>query len=555
MPARAQRLRLLAAAAEDERVAALEPHDRRARRARARRSSAFVSSWGTCSPPPILPTSTSSRVGARVVERLGRDQPVVEDDVGAARCSSSARAVSRPGIARARRRRGTTVAGAQRPRLRAARAAAAAATRSAPRRAPRGPCAVDARRAPTRAVGQRRRTRAAQRPRRRACAWAPTGVSQSRRARATSARSAPARASPARRRSPRRGPRASPVAGLERRRPGPAAGTSSVQQRADLVVAARGASQPGGGEHDRVALAVGELAQPRVDVAAQLDDLEVGAQRAAAARGGAATPCRRGRPSASASSERAPHSASRASARGGTAASSRPSGSCGRARPWPSARRGRSRRAAARARARATQRALSAAVAAPRSPRRHDRRRARASPPQQRRRPGAPAPAPARCRACRSSRRSALERADVVGRRRSGAASSGGVGASARLVEPEQLAQRAACACAVPRSASFRRSVGSCSRRCMTARAIASTRARSRGDARLPAARRSRPAPGRRSPSPCSRSAAIVGSTSSWPSQRAKRWISSSTIASARAPRPRARSRLRATTACRSSMS
>ena len=48
-----------------------------------RSSSSFVVSCGTCSPPPILPTSTSSASGARAVERAVGDELVVEDDVGA----------------------------------------------------------------------------------------------------------------------------------------------------------------------------------------------------------------------------------------------------------------------------------------------------------------------------------------------------------------------------------------------------------------------------------------------------------------------------------------
>ena len=72
--ARAQRLRLLAAAAEDERVAALEAHDGAPGRRVLDAAAALVSSWGTCSPPPTLPTSTSSASARRVRERLGRDR-------------------------------------------------------------------------------------------------------------------------------------------------------------------------------------------------------------------------------------------------------------------------------------------------------------------------------------------------------------------------------------------------------------------------------------------------------------------------------------------------
>ena len=96
--------------------------------------------------------------------------------------------------------------------------------------------------------------------------------------------------------------------------------------------------------------------------------------------------------------------------------------------------------------------------------------------------------------------------------------------------------------------------MGSCNSLLATARAIASTRARSRGEADS-----QRPSFSARTCStsalPRSRSALTVGSASSWPSQRAKRWISSSTICSARAASSARVDRLRETTACRSSMS
>ena len=54
-PAAAQRLGLLAAAAEHERVASLQAHDRRARPTRARPAAASISACGIDGPPPSLP--------------------------------------------------------------------------------------------------------------------------------------------------------------------------------------------------------------------------------------------------------------------------------------------------------------------------------------------------------------------------------------------------------------------------------------------------------------------------------------------------------------------
>ena len=97
---------------------------------------------------------------------------------------------------------------------------------------------------------------------------------------------------------------------------------------------------------------------------------------------------------------------------------------------------------------------------------------------QQRRPPGAPAPGPARCRASRSSR-PALERADVVGRRRLGRR----LGRRRASAGASSSPKSSRSSCWRPCPLSFRRIVGSCSSRCMTARATASMRARSRGDA------------------------------------------------------------------------
>ena len=74
---------LLAAAAEDEGVAALEPHDGRGRRARARPARRSISSCVIACRPGALPASTSRQPGGASVEQRVAGQPVVHHDVGA----------------------------------------------------------------------------------------------------------------------------------------------------------------------------------------------------------------------------------------------------------------------------------------------------------------------------------------------------------------------------------------------------------------------------------------------------------------------------------------
>ena len=368
---------------------------------------------------------------------------------------------------------GADEVGGHGPAPRARRRSAAARATSAPERLGLG--ARRARRAPRRCRRRRRRTRAASaRPAPRTCACAPTGVWQSASSARTSARSA-ASARAAGGVVDRRDERL--VAGA--RRHGQAALAGGGDELVERRAARRrgpGARSPARGQHDRVVVAVGELAQARVDVAAQLDHVEVRRAARAAARRGAATTSRRARPRPARPATRAPHSASRGSARGGTAAMTMPVGQLGRHVLGRVHRAVDRRRRAARASSSRTQRSLSdaglAAVAA-----RHDLDQLVLAA-EQRRPPGAPAPAPARCRASRSSR-PALERADVVGRRRLGRRSAGGACASAGASSRPNSSRSS---CWRPCPLSFRRIVGSCSSRCMTARATASTRARSRGD-------------------------------------------------------------------------
>ena len=94
-PGRAQRLALLAAAAEDERVAALEPHDALARRGRLDQPLADLL-LGNRGNAGLLADVDQLGVGAGAASAPGGIRPVVEDRVGEA-ISSSERAVINPG--------------------------------------------------------------------------------------------------------------------------------------------------------------------------------------------------------------------------------------------------------------------------------------------------------------------------------------------------------------------------------------------------------------------------------------------------------------------------
>ena len=328
----------------------------------------------------------SSASGAGAVERLARDQAVVEDDVGGGDQLERARG-QQPGIAGARadevdgpRRHlaspgASSVAGARRracarPRSRPERLGVVAlARRSRTHAEPSG--------SPTNAArARRRRPRRARRP---ACG-------SSRRARRTSARSARRRPCDGvvieRRSASRVG--SSSARASSASAPWPAAGTKLVERRGAVVAARPSRSSPAARQHDRVALALGELAQPRVDVAAQLDDLEVRARRAQLGRRAAATRCRRARPRPASSSDGAPHEHVARVRALGDARRSRARPPARPARPWPSAPRRRPRRRSSARSSSATQRDLSP-PGAPRSPAVDDldqlrRRRARRPP-------------------------------------------------------------------------------------------------------------------------------------------------------------------------------
>ena len=437
-------------------------------------------------PGDLLPAADLADVdqlgaGPRAGERLRRDQAVVEDHVGARdqleRAHREQAGVAGPGAHEVGGHRPSTSSApaarsaTARPRRRAPRARRPPARRAprplpscAPANAVRnsravgarvgadGRLAVGAQRAHERPLGQQRALGVRRRARRRRAA--------PRRARVVSAR-----------------------------QPWPGAGTSSSIGAPSA--AAPEAREPGRGEHDRVGVAGGELAQARVDVAAQLHDLEVGPQRAQL-RGAAQ---RRG-PDARALGQRgeaggAAERVARVGARGhrGDARCRR---AARRARPWRSGWRSRCARRAARRRARATQRSLSAG-AAPAGGRRSSRsRRARARPAaarrlaglgqRQRAAPGAdphaprrrlaggpPRPRPRASRAARRRARTARARAASA----RGALLGAALQADRRLVQ-QALHDRAGDG--------------------LDAREVARP-------SRPPSAPRSRPGPGRRSPS------------------------------------------------------
>ena len=133
---------------------------------------------------------------------------------------------------------------------------------------------------------------------------------------------------------------------LERQRPLPGRGDEVERLRRPLQPQAL---QPGGGEDDRVDLARVELAQPRVDVAAQLRRPRGRAARRATAPAAARRTCppaRRGQPDKAAAREACPSARTRGRRAPRPAAGSprfRSPAPARPARPSPSAPRGRSR--------------------------------------------------------------------------------------------------------------------------------------------------------------------------------------------------------------------
>ena len=344
MPAALQRLGLLAAAAEHERVPALEPHDLApgAPCSHQQRLDLVLADRG-----PAALLAGVDQLGVRRARRPGR-----WPGSGGRRRSRRRAAISsqrprghQPRVARARPRPGRR--SSRPPSLglaRAARRAPAASMRSAQSRPePRRASPVTSSRQPRRAVGQPDPARVSStRPAAGRGACAPTGVWQVAPSAWTSARSAASRPS-------RRVRHAAQPLGVDRARRAPRAPVRPGRPPGRARPASPPAScsrpsrdQPGAGEHERVGLALGELAQPGVDVAAQLHDLQVGAQRAQL-RGPAQAAGPDPAPAAgSASSEwRAADRVPGVGARSGTAHELEAGIELGRARPWPSARRRR----------------------------------------------------------------------------------------------------------------------------------------------------------------------------------------------------------------------
>ena len=324
---RAQRLGLLAAAPEHERIAALEPHDHRARPRRARAAAARSPPGRPTGRRPPCRRRSAPRRRARTVERAGRDQAVVDDHVGARRSARARARSSGPGspgpaptrytvmpalrrsasaeqLARARRR-----AAARRTRARPARAAGTAVAH--PGGAVGRPTQALSSSLRRRSHGHGRRPGCRRRPR----AHAPARARRRRRRSASGSRTA-AEPQPARQLRAR----------LERQAPWPAAGTSSSSSRSGLGARPRRPARRSRGPARRTRPR--ELAQAGVDVAAQRDDLQVRrSARSWAARRRLLVPTRA--PGASACQRRAPQSASRGSAAPGIATSSSPAGELG----------------------------------------------------------------------------------------------------------------------------------------------------------------------------------------------------------------------------------
>ena len=411
MPAARSTLGLLAAAAEHERVAALQAHDLAPGGAVLEQQRLDLL-LGHRRAAALLADVEQLGVGARAVERR---RPGSGGRRRSRRPRRSARARARsagPGR-RARRRRG-------RRSRRHARASAWRSSSAAPaasiRSAQAVPTLVGVARSPRRAARPSRRAgrptpRSVRRPSpaRRACA--PTGVWQE----APSACDERALGR-ARRPSPRvvdrRAARSASIAsraGLSASAPWPGGGHEArSSSAAGLAAAAQALAARRAASTSASTSSVGELAQPRVDVAAQLDHLEVVAQRRAAgrARRRLLVPTRRARRPASASDGGAADARRAASARARDADQLEAVGQLGRdvlGRVHGEVDAPVQQRPLELARPSATCRRR----AAPRSPQRGDLddldRRARGARP-----PSAPAPAPARCRACRCASAASL---------------------------------------------------------------------------------------------------------------------------------------------------
>ena len=437
------------------------------------------------------PARSGGRRGSRPPSRSAR-----------ARGPSAAR--GRP-ARRRRTRRAPLIRAAPRRRTASSRSATSSPSATGSCRRPRCRGSSGRRRARRRTLEARARPS----PSSRACA--PTGVSQPG---AQPPHERPLRGAARARRTGRAAPRAPPRRARRRRAPRsracPArrAGTSSSialqpsrpRRRSPAAASTIASKSPAARRPSRVSRL--PCSSTHVQIVAQRAQLRGPAQAARAdARARRAAP----------RSTRAPQSASRGSSRAGRARRSRGPRPARPARPWRSAPPGRPSRRAARDSIVSTQRRLS--TPSPRSPPVRSTT-VSTSPPIAPATSRGLARAPAGFRACRGaaaraarSRLRSAQRAHVVVRVR-----------AARRRRPRRAARtgRAAARCCrgcARASRLLSRIVGSCSSRETTARASASMRARSRGDAvsQRPAFSSSTRST---TSSPRSRSAAIVGRTS-----------------------------------------
>ena len=352
-PGRAQRLGLLAAAAEHERIAALQPHDLAPGGAVLDQQPLDLAPAASTGRRPPCRRRSARASGARAVERGRRDQPVVDDHVGG-RDQLERASGQQPGIAGAGADQVDGHAGCARIEPLSARAAAqprpAASIRSAtrePESASRRPPQLGRAATPSRPAARPTRVSSSRPPSTRR-AWAPTGVLHDAPSACTSSRSAPTHGGGVRDRpafemrdAAGHWPRARAHPG--RRRARARRGSRPALEAEPL--------QPAAARTSASNCALGELAQAGVDVAAHRHDLEVVPQRPDLRR---APQAARPDPSARAPAPRA--TARRRSrradrrARGSPPASGPPGARPGR--PWPSARRRRSGPRAAPARAR-----------------------------------------------------------------------------------------------------------------------------------------------------------------------------------------------------------
>ena len=340
-PGLAQPQRLLAAAAEHERVAALQPHDPLPGLAVLDQQPVDLL-LRHLRPAALLADVHELRLRPRVPQRARRDQAVVEHDVGRAEQLDGAEG-EEPGVAGP---------GAHEEH-RGAHAIASACASSSPAPAASIRRASSSPSPPASSIGD---------------PHGPVGQSHEPSNRAVlrvdshgcvTSGFQDAHGGPLGRESGEggrvmHGPHRPPhtlVIGPRLERERPLAGRGDEVQRFRRPLDAQPV-QPGRGEDDGVGLAGVELAQPRVDVAAQLDHVQIGPRRRAAPRGAGATRSPPGRPGGAPREDRpslqsrpqdAPAPGRRAPLPSAASPPARSPAPARPARPSPSGPRGRSR--------------------------------------------------------------------------------------------------------------------------------------------------------------------------------------------------------------------